>query len=266
MKRNTIRDLQKLCDDSIPITMVTCYDYTFARLVDRSNIDIILVGDSLGNVIQGHPTTLPVTVDDVIYHTRAVIRGTERVHVVADLPFLAYEISIEEGLRSAGRLMKEGFAQSVKLEGGAAVVPLVKRLTEAGIPVCGHLGLTPQSVHALGGFRVQGRDATAAQRLIDDALALQDAGAYMIVLELIPEALGKSVSDALTIPTIGIGAGVHTDGQVLVLQDLLGLNPDFKPKFVKKFSNLAEQTVDALNSYSNEVKSRSFPNETFSFN
>ncbi len=263
-KRKTIRDLHRLYDQGTALTMVTTYDYTFARLVDLADIDIILIGDSLGNVIQGHDTTVPVEVDDIIYHSRAVMRGNASAHVVADLPFMSYQADPVEGMKNAGRLLKEGRAQSVKLEGGREVVPLVERLTTAGIPVVGHLGLTPQSVHALG-FRVQGRDKEAAEQLLEDALALQEAGAFMIVFEMVPADLAKRVTDALSIPTIGIGAGPHTSGQVLVIQDLLGMNADFKPRFVKRFARLEETIVDALNAFGEEVRHGEFPDEDHSY-
>jgi 3-methyl-2-oxobutanoate hydroxymethyltransferase len=244
--------------------MVTCYDYTFARLVERADIDVILIGDSLGNVIQGQETTVPVELEDIIYHTRAVWRASGRSHLLADMPFMSYQVNAEDALRNAGRLLKEGHAQSVKLEGGAPIAPTVRRLVDAGIPVCGHLGLTPQSVHALGGYRVQGR-GDAGERLLQDALALQDAGAYMIVLEMIPADLAQRVTQALEIPTIGIGAGVHTSGQVLVLYDLLGLNDEFKPKFLKRYAEMARDVEAALKAYREQVEARAFPDDDHSF-
>lgn len=264
-RRRTLRHIHKLYRSDTPITMVTAYDFTFARLVEQADLDIILIGDSLGNVIQGHDTTVPVKVDDIIYHTRAVMRGNHSAHIVADLPFMSYQAGADEALKNAGRLLKEGGAQAVKLEGGEPVAHLVERMTQAGIPVVGHLGLTPQSVHAFGGFRVQGRDEAAATQLMADARALQDAGAYMIVLEMVPAALAADVTDALTIPTIGIGAGNQTSGQVLVIQDLLGLNTDFEPKFVKRFANLEQPIVDALSTYGDEVRGRSFPDDDHSY-
>lgn len=245
--------------------MVTCYDVTFARLVEAAEIDAILVGDSLGNVIQGHDTTLPVTVDDIIYHTRAVMRGTQGVHVVADMPFMSYQGNDDEGVYNAGRLLKEGGAQAVKLEGGAEIAPLVERIVRAGIPVCGHLGLTPQSVHAFGGYRVQAKSDEAGERLIADAKALQNAGAYMLVLEMVPAELATRVTEALDIPTIGIGAGANTSGQVLVIYDLLGLDLSFKPKFLKHFATLQNNVTEALQSYRDEVKERSYPDDEHSF-
>lgn len=264
-RRKTTRDLGKLYADGEPISMVTCYDVTFARLVEAAEIDAILVGDSLGNVIQGHDTTLPVTVDDIIYHTRAVVRGTQRTHVVADMPFMSYQGSDDEGVHNAGRLLKEGGAQAVKLEGGAEIAPLVQRIVRAGIPVCGHLGLTPQSVHAFGGYRVQAKSADAAEKLVEDALALQDAGIYMLVMEMVPAELARRVTEALDIPTIGIGAGPTTSGQVLVIYDLLGLDMSFKPKFLKHFATLQNDVTAALEAYRGEVKERTFPDDDHSF-
>lgn len=263
--RNTTRDLLKKYRAQTPISMVTCYDYTFARLVERAQIDMILIGDSLGNVIQGQETTLPVELEDIIYHSRAVARGNSSAHILADMPFMTYQASADDAVRNAGRLLKEGMAQSVKLEGGAEIAHLVSRMVSAGIPVCGHLGLTPQSVHALGGYRVQGRGDEAGERLLEDALALQEAGAYMIVLEMVPAPLAARVTEALSIPTIGIGAGDVTSGQVLVIYDLLGLNTDFKPKFLKHFASLEETIIDALTTYREEVEARTFPGPEHTF-
>ena len=240
------------------ITAVTCYDATFARLVDAAGIDVVLVGDSLGNVIQGQDTTLPVTVDHVVYHTAAVARGLERAHLVADLPFLSYR-NADVALVSAGRMLAEGGAHAVKLEGGAEVAPIVQALVQAGIPVMGHIGLTPQSVHAMGGHRVQGRGDKARKRLLHAALALQKAGCYALVLEAIPADLALEVTEALDIPTIGIGAGDGCDGQILVLYDMLGLNPSFKPRFVKHFAQIGDTVVQALRSYRSEVMQGTFP-------
>lgn len=264
-RRKTNRDIHKLYEQGTPITMVTCYDYTFARLVEQAEIDTILVGDSMGNVMQGHDTTLPVTVDDIIYHTRAVLRGNATAHVVADLPFMSYQAGADDALRNAGRLLKEAGAQAVKVEGGRSIAPTVERMTAAGIPVVGHLGFTPQSVHKFGGFPVQGREEAAAEALVADAVALEEAGAYMIVLEMVPRALAERVTDELGIPTIGIGAGNATSGQVLVLQDLLGMNQSFKPKFVKNFANLERIVTDALGAYRDQVRQRSFPDDEHSF-
>jgi 3-methyl-2-oxobutanoate hydroxymethyltransferase len=264
-RRKTTRDLYKLYDAATPITMVTCYDYTFARLVEQADIDAILVGDSLGNVIQGHSTTLPVTLEDIIYHTRAVARGSGGAHLIADMPFMSYQASVEQGMKNAGRLLKEGGAQAVKVEGGESIAALVEKMVAAGIPVVGHLGLTPQSVHKFGGYRVQGRGQQAGDRLLADALALQQAGAYMLVLEMVPRALAERVTAELDIPTIGIGAGEVTDGQVLVLQDLLGMNQSFSPKFLKRYANLEQTVTEALSTYREEVRERAFPADEHSF-
>jgi 3-methyl-2-oxobutanoate hydroxymethyltransferase len=264
-RRKTTRDLRKQYEAGQPITMVTCYDYTFARLVDKAELDCILVGDSLGNVIQGHETTIPVTVDDIVYHTRAVTRGCPSAHIVADMPFMSYQSSADDGLRAAGRLLKEGNAQSVKVEGGEQLAPMIDRMVRAGIPVVGHLGLTPQSVHAFGGFRVQAKSDDAAERLLADARALQDAGAFMLVLEMIPADLAKRVTEEISIPTIGIGAGVHTSGQVLVIYDLLGLNLDFTPRFLKHYARLEETVTEALSEYRDEVRERRYPTDDHSF-
>ena len=240
------------------IAAVTCYDATFARLVDEAGMDVVLVGDSLGNVIQGQASTLPVTLEDIIYHCRAVGRGLRRAHLVADMPFMTYQRP-ELALKNAGRLMAEGGAEAVKLEGGVQVAAVVAELVAFGIPVMGHIGLTPQSVHAMGGHRVQGKGAAARERLMADALALQEAGCYSVVLEGIPASLAAELTAALDIPTIGIGAGAGCDGQILVLYDMLGLNPDFKPKFLKRFAELGEGTVAALGAYGEEVRAGTFP-------
>ncbi|SHK95730.1 ketopantoate hydroxymethyltransferase [Desulforamulus aeronauticus DSM 10349] len=237
-----------------------------ATLVDASDIDAILVGDSLGNVVLGYESTVPVTMDDIIHHLRAVTRGTKRAMVVGDMPFLSYHISREESVRNAGRIMQEGLAQAVKLEGGSEVAETVRAITNAGIPVMGHLGLTPQSVHQLGGYKVQGKGGDAARKLLEDAKSLEEAGAFAIVLECIPQQLAKLITESISIPTIGIGAGADCDGQVLVIQDLLGMYADFTPKFVKKYANLKEQIVQACQDYREEVKARSFPGPEHTFN
>ena len=240
------------------ISAVTCYDATFARLVDAAGIEVVLVGDSLGNVIQGHDTTLPVTVDDIVYHSAAVARTLARAHLIADMPFMSYR-NPDVALQNAGRMLAEGHAHAVKLEGGAEVAATVEALVSAGIPVMGHIGLTPQSVHAMGGHRIQGRGRAARERLLGDARALEEAGCYALVLEGIPSALAQEITDSLEIPTIGIGAGAGCDGQILVLYDLLGLNPEFQPKFVKKFAKLGEAVVQALGQYRAEVQAGDFP-------
>ncbi len=240
------------------ISAVTCYDATFARLVDAAGIEVVLVGDSLGNVIQGQDTTLPVTVDHIVYHTAAVARGLQHAHLVADMPFMSYR-NVDVALQSAGRMLAEGGAHAVKLEGGSEVAPIVQALVSAGIPVMGHIGLTPQSVHAMGGHRVQGRGHAARQRLLDAARDLQEAGCYSIVLEAIPADLAAEVTASLEIPTIGIGAGAECDGQILVLYDLLGMNPGFTPKFLKRYADLGSVIGDALRSYRGEVQTGAFP-------
>lgn len=265
MNRLTVLDLRKKKADHTKIVMVTAYDATMARLVDRAEVDMILVGDSLGMVVQGHGDTLPVTLDQMVYHTACVSRVVERAHVVADLPFMSYQVSPEQGLVSAGRLVQEGRAQSVKLEGGAPMAETIRRVVSAGIPVVGHVGLTPQSVHAMGGFRVQGRSEADAERILQDALAVEEAGAFLLVLEGIPRDLAEEITSRVTIPTVGIGAGVACDGQVLVSNDLLGMNLAFEPKFVKRFARLEEVAVDALQQFANEVRTGTFPGIEHSF-
>jgi len=241
--------------------MLTAYDYPSAQLLDRAGIPLLLVGDSLGMVVLGHPSTLPVTMDDMLRHAQAVARGARRALVVADLPFLSYQVGAEDALRNAGRLLKEGGVQAVKLEGGGEVADTVRRLVAAGIPVMGHLGLTPQSVNVLGGYRVQGRTAAAAARLLEDARALEAAGAFAVVLETIPTELAEQVTARLAIPTIGIGAGPRCDGQVQVLHDLLGLFPDFTPRHARRYANLGPLIVEAVARYAADVASGSFPGE-----
>jgi 3-methyl-2-oxobutanoate hydroxymethyltransferase len=242
-----------------PIAMVTAYDFTMARLLDEGGADILLVGDSLGMVVQGHATTLPVTVDEICYHGRAVARGARSAHVVGDMPFMSYQVSPMQALENAGRLVKDGSYESVKLEGGAEVAEHVRRIVTAGIPVMGHVGLTPQSVHAMGGFKVQGKGDAAAERVLEGARALEEAGAYAIVLEAIPPDLAEEITAAVSVPTIGIGAGPRCDGQVLVCYDLLGMYPDLKPKFAKRFAEIGEQIVGATRAYVGEVQERTFP-------
>jgi 3-methyl-2-oxobutanoate hydroxymethyltransferase len=241
------------------IVMLTAYDYTMARLLDRAGVDVLLVGDSLGMVVLGYETTLPVTLDAMVHHTRAVSRGVTRALVVADMPFLTYQVSVEEALRNAGRLIQEGGAAAVKIEGGGAAVEAAARLVEAGIPVMGHLGLLPQSVHQLGGFRQQARLEADAEQLLADAQALEAAGAFAVVLESIPASVAAEVTADLHIPTIGIGAGPHCDGQVLVSYDMLGLSQDGVPSFVRLYADLGEQTVTAVQEYAADVRAGRFP-------
>lgn len=261
----TITTLRAMKSRGEKISMVTAYDATFARMLDEAEIDVLLVGDSLGMVVQGHDTTLPVTVDEVVYHCRAVARGAGRAHVVADMPFMSYQLSPEEALRNAGRFLAEGGAHSVKLEGGSAVAPTIERLVTAGIPVMAHVGLTPQSFHAMGGFRVQGKTEDAADRVFADALAVADAGAYCVVLEGIPSDLAARITEALDVPTIGIGAGPACDGQVLVCYDLLGLTPNLKPKFVKRYTEWFEEGIAAARRYRDDVRGGAFPTAEHSF-
>jgi 3-methyl-2-oxobutanoate hydroxymethyltransferase len=241
------------------VVMVTAYDYPTARAVELSGIEAILVGDSLGMVVLGYESTIPVTMEDMVHHTRAVMRGVSTVHVVADLPFMSYQVSDEQALVNAGRLMKEGGADAVKLEGGRAVASRIEAIVRAGIPVMAHIGLTPQASAALGGFKVQGRSLDAARSLIDDALAVERAGAYAVVLEAIPRQLGRIVTTRLSIPTIGIGAGVDCDGQVLVNADLLGSYDRFTPRFAKQYTNLLEEMRTAFSTFAGEVRSGEFP-------
>jgi 3-methyl-2-oxobutanoate hydroxymethyltransferase len=248
-----------------PLTMVTAYDATFARMLDEAGVELLLVGDSLGMVVQGNADTLGVTVDDIVYHTRAVTRGARHCHVVGDMPFLSYQVTPEEAVRNAGRILAQGGAHAVKLEGGAAIAPTIARIVAAGIPVMAHVGLTPQSVHALGGFRVQGREHDDAERIFADAVAVAEAGAYALVLEGIPGELAARITDALAIPTIGIGAGVHCDGQVLVCYDLLGMTADLRPKFVKRYDDGFDRVVAAARHFCDEVKQRAFPGSEHTF-
>jgi len=246
------------------ITMLTAYDYATAIVLDESGVDIILVGDSLGMVVLGYDSTLPVTMEDMLHHTKAVARGTKRALVIADMPFLSYQVSTEEALRNAGKFLKEAGAQGVKLEGGREIADLIRKITSIGIPVMAHLGLTPQSVHQLGGYKIQGKDDATAKKLIEDAKIVEEAGAFSVVLECVPAALAGKISQAIAIPTIGIGAGVDCDGQVLVINDMLGMFERFTPKFVKKYCNLNAQMKEGVKKYIDEVKSGAFPDEEHS--
>ena len=263
--RMTINDIQNRKDTGEKIPMVTAYDYTGAKLVSKADIPLILVGDSLGQVVLGHDSTIPVTMDDMVRHTQMVVRGTGTQHIVSDMPFMSYQADMEDALRNAGRLVKEGGCQSVKLEGGLPVIETVRNIVDSGIPVMGHLGLTPQSVNQLSGYRVQGRDSNSAARIIKDALLLQEAGAYSVVLELVPRELASEITGMLDIPTIGIGSGLHCSGQVQVFHDLLGLIEDFSPKHTKKYANLFVDIVQALKNYVDDVGREKFPTENESF-
>ena len=248
------------------ISMITAYDFTMARIVDHAGIDIILVGDSASNVMAGHETTLPITLDQMIYHTSCVVRGVDRALVVADLPFMSYQVTIKEALINAGRMMKEAGAHAIKLEGGTFVAETVKRIVDAGIPVMGHLGLTPQSIYKFGTYKVRAKEEAEATQLIEDAKKLQDSGCFAIVLEKIPADLAAIVTKELNIQTIGIGAGGSCDGQVLVVHDMLGLTKDFKPRFIRRYLNLFEEMSEAVSNYVNDVKSGDFPSKEEQYN
>ncbi len=264
-KKNTILTFRQKKRDGLPITMMTAYDYPTALLVDQAGIDSILVGDSLGMVVLGYENTLPVTMEDMLHHCKAVARGAKTALLVGDMPFMSYQISPAEALRNAGRFLQEASMDAIKLEGGRERAETIRTIVEAGIPVMGHLGLTPQSFQQLGGFRAQGRQASPAKKLIEDAHILEDTGCFSIVLESIPARLGQLISERVSIPTIGIGAGIGCDGQVLVLHDLLGMFDRFKPRFVKQYANLQETILLALSSYKEEVENRSFPQEEHTF-
>lgn len=260
-KISNIHDFKKAKAEKRPISMITCYDYQFARIIAETDIDCILVGDSVGMAFAGYSSTLPVTVDQIIYHTEIVRRGAPNVFIIADLPFMSYHVSIEDTLRNCGRIMKETGANAVKLEGGRDFVPVVEALVRASIPVVGHLGLTPQSIHKLGGYTVQGRDEEKRKIMMEDAKMLEDAGAFLLVLEMVPEQLAADITAMLKIPTIGIGAGRFCDGQVLVITDLLGMDDAFNPKFLKKYANMHASVKSALQQYHEDVVSRAFPEE-----
>lgn len=261
IRKVTTNTLQRLKTNGEKISMITAYDFSFAKLFDRAGIDVILVGDSASNVMAGHDSTLPITLDQMIYHAASVIRGTERALVVVDLPFGSYQSNSEVALASAVRIMKETGAHAVKLEGGEEVIDSVKRIVSAGIPVMGHLGLTPQSIHKFGTYVVRAKEESEANKLRKDAMILQDAGCFAVVLEKIPAALAKEVSEKLTIPSIGIGAGMYCTGQVLVMHDMLGINTEFKPRFLRTYLNMAEQVTGAVKQYIADVKNKEFPNE-----
>jgi 3-methyl-2-oxobutanoate hydroxymethyltransferase len=264
MDRMTVPSFQQYKREGKKLILVTAYDALFARIVEQAGIEAILVGDSLGVVVQGKPDTLAVTMEDMLYHTRLVAGAAQRALVIADMPFLSYQVSVEEAVRNAGQLLQTG-AAAVKLEGGAAVVDRVQAMTCFGIPVMGHLGMTPQSVHRYGGYKVQGRERTAADSLLADAKALEAAGAFAVVLEAIPAGLARTVTESLTIPTIGIGAGPHCDGQVLVLYDLLGLFDDFTPKFLRPYAHLKADALQALRRYKEEVEQGKYPTDSESY-
>ncbi len=247
------------------ITALTAYDYAFARILDGAGVDILLVGDSLGSVIQGQETTLPVTMEEMIYHTKAVVRGTKHALVVADMPFLSYQVSLEQAKRNAGRFLQEAGAEAVKMEGGVTARETIEAVVEMGIPVMGHVGLTPQSIHRFGGYKVQGKEREQREAILQDALAVEEAGAFSVVLEGIPSDLGQEITGRASIPTIGIGAGVHCDGQVLVVHDMLGLFDKFTPKFVKRYADVGGVIAEAVNHFIAEVKQGKFPDDEHSF-
>lgn len=264
-KKFTVSSFLKAKKSGEKISMLTAYDYSTSKLLDEANVDSLLVGDSLGMVMLGYENTLQVTIDDMIHHCKAVTRGAKRAMVVGDMPFLSYHVSVEDSIRNAGRLVQEGGAHAVKLEGGTEVIDKIRAIVSAQIPVIGHLGLTPQSINMFGGFKVQGKNEQQAKRIIEDALLLQEAGVFAIVLECVPEKLAKLISEKLEIPTIGIGAGKYCDGQVLVTQDMLGMYTDFVPKFVKQYTNLSEAIKEATKGYIDEMNQGIFPAKEHTF-
>ena len=264
-KKVAIPDLNRKKQEGKKITMLTAYDYPLASLVDKAGVDIILIGDSVGMVVLGYDSTVPVTMDEMIHHSKAVRRGAKYAFLIGDMPFMSYQVSIEEAIRNAGRFMKEAGCDAVKLEGGTDVLEIAQAIIKAGIPVMGHLGLTPQTVSKLGGFKVQGKDAAVAQEIIDDALKLEEAGCFSVLLECIPDRVARLVTKKLKVPTIGIGAGSDCDGQVLVTHDLLGLFDRFTPKFVKQYVNLSAEISKGLKAYKEEVESGRFPTKEHSF-
>ncbi len=263
--KNTVTTLQQMKNNGEKISMLTCYDYTTACLMEEAGINAILIGDSLGMTMMGYSDTLPVTVDDIIHHSASVSRGLKNTFLVADMPFMSYQTSVYDAVKNAGRLIKEGHAQAVKLEGGATVCDQIRAIVNADIPVVAHIGLTPQSINAFGGFKVQGKNIEQAKQILADAKAVEEAGAFMVTLECVPEELATLISKELTIPTIGIGAGAGCDGQVLVYQDMLGMFSGIKPKFVKHFANIGEEMKEAFKAYDSEVKAKSFPTEEHNF-
>jgi 3-methyl-2-oxobutanoate hydroxymethyltransferase len=265
MAKVTINDLLKKKSEGKKITMLTAYDFPFARIVDEAGVDAILVGDSLAMVVQGLENTLPVKMDEMLYHTKMVSRAAEHAMVIGDMPFMSYQVSVPEAVWNAGRFLKEAGAQAVKMEGGAEVLEHIRAMTRAEIPVMAHIGLTPQSIHRMGGYKVQGKTEEAQKRLIEEALAVEEAGAFSLILEAIPMELAKTITEKLTIPTIGIGAGLHCDGQVLVIHDLLGMFERFVPKFVKRYASLKDDALKAVKAYIDEVEKGDFPSEDQSF-
>ncbi|MEK7306336.1 MAG: 3-methyl-2-oxobutanoate hydroxymethyltransferase [Nitrospirota bacterium] len=261
----TIQDIQKKKREGKRISMLTSYDFPFAQIVDEAGIDIILVGDSLGVVVQGRENTLSVTMDEMIYHTMMVSRGVKNSLIIGDMPFMSYQAGIEDAVRNAGRFLKEGGAAAIKLEGGSNIADIIASISRAGIPVMGHIGLTPQSVHSMGGFKVQGKGAEAAERLVSDAKVVEHAGAFSVLLEGIPMELARRITEGLSIPTVGIGAGPFCDGQVMVLHDLLGLFDRFVPKFVRRYAELKKVSLESIRRYKDDVESGKFPSEEESY-
>lgn len=265
MPKITVQDFLKKKSDGKKITMLTAYDYPFARILEEAGIDAILVGDSLGMVVQGLENTLPVTMDEMIYHTKMVSRAVENTLVIGDMPFMSYQADVPEAVRNAGRFLKEAGASAVKLEGGSEVAAQVRAMTRSDIPVMAHIGLTPQSIHRMGGYKVQGKTDEAAKRLVEEARIMEDAGAFSLILEAIPMELAKKITGELTIPTLGIGAGPHCDGQVLVLHDVIGMFERFVPKFVRRYANIREEALRAVREYKEDVEKGKFPAEKESF-
>jgi 3-methyl-2-oxobutanoate hydroxymethyltransferase len=265
VKRLTVPDLQQKKKEAKKITMLTAYDFPFAQIVDEAGVDIVLIGDSLGMVVQGLSTTLPVTMDEMIYHTRMVSRAVNRALVMGDMPFLSFQGGMESAVRNAGRFLKEGGASAVKIEGGAHMLDTIHHLYRSGIPVMAHIGLTPQSVHKFGGYQVQGRTPAAAARLMEEAKMVEEAGAFGILLESVPVKLAKEITESVGVPTIGIGAGPHCDGQVVVLHDLVGLFDRFKPKYVRRYADIKSQVLKAVQEYKQDVEGGRFPGETESY-
>lgn len=261
----TVPEIRKMKQGGEKITALTAYDYSFARILDDAGVDILLVGDSLGSVFQGQESTLPVTLEEMIYHTRVVVRGRQRALVVADMPFLSFQVSVEEAKRNAGRFLKEAGAEAVKLEGGVQMLETIEAIVQMGIPVMGHVGLTPQSIHRFGGYRVQGKEKEQREAIVQDALAVEEGGAFSVVLEAIPADLAREITRRLSIPTIGIGAGVDCDGQVLVVHDMLGLFDVYSPKFVKRYAELKGSITEAVKNFIAEVREGKFPDEEHSF-
>lgn len=261
----TTRTVVDMKGNGEKISMITAYDYTMARLVDMAGIDIVLIGDSASNVMAGNETTLPITLDQMIYHSQCVVNGVNRALVVADLPFMSYQVTSKEALKSAGRMMKEAGVHALKLEGGKSVAETIRKIVDAGIPVMGHLGLTPQSIYKFGTYKVRATETEEADILLEDAKKLEEAGCFGIVLEKIPSELAKKVTESISIPTIGIGAGIHCDGQVLVLHDMLGLNKEFNPRFVRRYADLQTVITDAVGNYISDIKDRNFPSEEESY-